>query len=110
MNKKIKVLSILSTILVAFFLFSCNTVKTDTYLVDVRTPEEYAEGTIKGAVNIPLNDLDSKIGDLKGKTKIMVFCRSGARSSAATELLKSNGITNVIDGGGIENAKKLVNQ
>jgi phage shock protein E len=69
------------------------------FLVDVRTPEEFAEGSVAGAVNIPLSEVANRIADFKGKKQMVVFCRSGSRSSQAIEILEKNGIVNVINGG-----------
>lgn len=68
-------------------------------LVDVRTPEEFAEGTAKGAINIPLQEIQMRINEFKTDKPIVVFCRSGARSARAQQILRQNGITNVINGG-----------
>lgn len=62
-------------------------------LIDVRTPEEFAQGHAKGSKNIPLNTIASKskkIADLK--KPIVLCCRSGMRSGQATAMLKRNGI------------------
>lgn len=67
-------------------------------MVDVRTPEEFATGSVKGAINIPLNEVESRINEFKGKPSVVVFCRSGNRSGQAKEILESNGIKNVING------------
>lgn len=69
------------------------------YLVDVRTPGEYAMGHIKGSVNIPLDTIANKTAQLKNKKTIVVFCQSGGRSSAAKTILERNGFTNVVNGG-----------
>jgi phage shock protein E len=69
------------------------------FLVDVRTPEEFAQGSVKGAVNIPLDEIESRLDEFKGKTDIVVFCRSGNRSRQASEILKRHGFDNVTDGG-----------
>jgi rhodanese-related sulfurtransferase len=70
-----------------------------TYLVDVRTPSEFAGGSAKGAVNIPLDRLSAEIGQFKGKDTIVVFCASGGRSGQAQHILQQNGIFNVMNGG-----------
>lgn len=70
-----------------------------SFLVDVRTPQEFKEGTAMGAINIPLDVLEKRLGEFKSKKQIVVFCRSGSRSSQAYELLKRNGFQNVINGG-----------
>ena len=67
-------------------------------MVDVRTPEEFASGSVKGAINIPLNEVESRINEFKGKPGVVVFCRSGNRSGQAKEILENNGIKNVING------------
>lgn len=58
-------------------------------ILDVRTPEEFSEGRVPGAVNVPLDTLASAPLD-KGR-KYYVYCRSGARSSAACDYLKKQG-------------------
>ena len=81
--------------------------KREIFYVDVRTPAEFAQGSVKGAVNIPLDQIEKQLVKFKGKKKIIVFCRSGSRSSQAKAILEQNGITNVTNGGSWEdvNAK-----
>jgi rhodanese-related sulfurtransferase len=69
--------------------------KKETFYVDVRTPAEFAQGSVKGAVNIPLDQIEKQLAKFKGKKNIVVFCRSGSRSSKAKAILEQNGITNV---------------
>lgn len=70
--------------------------------VDVRTPEEFAGGHVPGAVNIPLDQVQSRLAEFKDMQKpVVAYCRSGARSGMATSILKQNGIQDVINGGGI---------
>ncbi len=80
------------------------------FLVDVRTPEEFAEGSVRGAVNIPLSEVANKIADFKGKKQIVVFCRSGNRSSQAIQILEKNGITNVINGGSWQDVNNIISK
>ncbi len=62
-------------------------------VVDVRTPEEFRSGHLQGAVNIPLDRLPSQVSTLHKKgIPVIAVCRSGARSQAAVELLRKNGI------------------
>lgn len=68
-------------------------------LVDVRSPGEFASGSVKGAVNVPVGEIASKISKFQGKPGVVVFCRSGARSAQAKQILEQNGIENVINGG-----------
>jgi len=79
-----------------------------SFLVDVRTPGEFAEGHIKGSVNIPLDKLGSNIPKFKGKENIVVFCRSGNRSGQAKKILESYGITDVVNGGAIDDVMQYV--
>jgi phage shock protein E len=83
-------------------------INNGAFLVDVRTPAEFSEGHVKGSVNIPLGQLQAQLAKFKGKDKIIVFCRSGARSSQAKSILESNGFTNVINGGTWVDIKKLI--
>ncbi|MCS6818911.1 MAG: rhodanese-like domain-containing protein [Chitinophagales bacterium] len=71
----------------------------NSFLVDVRTPEEFSEGSAPGAVNIPLHEIPNRLNEFKGKKHIVVFCRSGNRSAQAQRILKENGFNNVINGG-----------
>lgn len=72
-------------------------------LLDVRTQEEFYEGTIPGSVNIPLDLLQLKIEKVvKDKnTKLYVYCHSGARSASAVHILKRLGYENSKNIGGI---------
>lgn len=94
---------------------SCNTqqpnidVKKAT-LIDVRTPEEYREGTVPGAINIPLQEVEQRIADFTNKAQIVVFCRSGNRSAQAADILKKHGIQNVVDGGSWKNVERIVRE
>lgn len=78
------------------------------FLVDVRTPQEFSGGKISGSVNIPLDQIPSQIAKFKNKKNIVVFCRSGNRSSYAKSILEKNGITNITNGGSVGNVKKCV--
>lgn len=73
------------------------------FVVDVRSAGEFSSGSIKGAINIPLDQINNNIAKFNGKKQIVVFCRSGMRSSQAKSILENNGIENVINGGGINN-------
>ena len=71
-------------------------------LLDVRTPQEYAQGHIPGSKNIPLQTLHDAEGAIQDKgTPLYVYCQSGARSSQAASLLRQMGYTNVTTIGGI---------
>jgi len=73
-------------------------VEAGARLVDVRTPHEFASGHIPGAVNIPVQDLGRRMTELDGKERpIVLYCRSGARSSTAARMLESAGYAQVHD-------------
>jgi len=62
-------------------------------IIDVRTPGEFKSGHIKGAINIPVDEIRSKANELKQKGKVVITCcRSGARSGMAAGILNKNGI------------------
>lgn len=74
-------------------------------IIDVRSVSEFHNGHIKNAKNIPLNNLESKIDEIKKWNKpIIVCCLSGMRSAQATSILKNSGIE-VINGGGWQSLK-----
>jgi len=64
-----------------------------TYLLDVRSPLEYAEGSIAGAVNIPLDVLRNKLADLPCDRTIVVFCKVGLRGYIAARILYAHGFS-----------------
>ena len=75
----------------------------DALLIDVRSPGEYASGYIDGAISLPLDNLANSItAAVPDKTAaIIVYCRSGARSSSAKSVLTSMSYLNVSNGGGV---------
>lgn len=77
--------------------------ETDYIILDVRTPEEFAEKHIPGAVNVPNESIGTEeIKELPNKDQlILVYCRSGNRSKQASEKLVALGYTNVYEFGGI---------
>ncbi len=72
-------------------------------ILDVRRPDEYAEGHIPGAINLPNEEIGaSEISELPDKAQlILVYCRSGRRSKEASEKLVKLGYTNIVEFGGI---------
>lgn len=76
-------------------------------IVDVRTPAEFTEGHFPNAINIPLDEVAQRINEFKEMPKpIIAYCRSGNRSDMAVFILKQNGITEVINGGGLDDIKQ----
>ncbi|MBE2229648.1 MAG: rhodanese-like domain-containing protein [Chitinophagaceae bacterium] len=81
-----------------------------TVIVDVRSPMEFAMEHIPGAINIPVDQIPYKTAEFKAfNSPVVVYCRSGARSSMAQGLLMQSGITNVYNGGGIADMHYLIN-
>ena len=77
--------------------------ETGYIILDVRRPDEYAEGHIPGAINVPNEEIgNSQIAELPDKSQlILVYCRSGRRSREAAEKLVRLGYTNIVEFGGI---------
>ncbi len=76
-------------------------IKAGATVVDVRTPGEYQTGAYPGAVNIPVQELDRRMGELRKDRPIVVYCASGMRSASAERLLRARGFTDVVNGGGL---------
>lgn len=85
-------------------------IANDAMLIDVRTESEFSKGTARGAINIPLDQVESRIEEFKTNREIVLFCRSGNRSGKALDLLNSKGITNVINGGTWKDVLNLQDQ
>jgi len=68
-------------------------------IVDVRTREEFMGGNVNESVNIPLQEIQQRLGEIKKmKTPLVLCCASGGRSAVATNFLSSQGIE-CVDGG-----------
>lgn len=78
-----------------------------TFLVDVRTPGEFAEGSARNAINIPVDQIPNNISEFQNRRNIVVFCRSGNRSEMAKQLLSGYGIKNVVNAGTWQDVVKL---
>jgi rhodanese-related sulfurtransferase len=71
--------------------------ENDLFILDVRSTEEFSAGHLKGSKNIPVQSLSLKIASLldwKNK-KVLVYCHSGGRSLAASQMLKKSGFTKI---------------
>jgi len=84
--------------------------QADVFLLDVREPAELTDqlGKIDGVVNIPLGQLEKRIGELDKTKKIVTICKSGGRSMVAAQLLVRNGFPQVfnLNGGMLAYRKK----
>jgi phage shock protein E len=80
-------------------------------VLDVRSPEEFAEGHLPTAVNIPVDDFAARIAEVDklvagDKTKpVVTYCGSGSRSRKAKQQLEAAGYTHVINGGGLDDLR-----
>ena len=104
----------LLTALLASLLFTSAAVADDTPLIaadallqrqaaadaslvvlDVRTPQEFAEGHVPGAINIPHDQVEARLAELAGARDkdLVVYCRSGKRAALAAETLRKHGFT-----------------
>jgi len=76
--------------------------KAGAVLLDVRTPAEVAKGMAsEAAVNVPLQELPQRLSEVPKDKDLLVYCRSGKRSMAASKFLVENGYTRVfnVEGG-----------
>jgi len=73
----------------------------DYIILDVRTPDEFKEGHIEGAILIPVLELDNRLGELSKDKSIITYCKIGIRSRNAANILVKNGFTQIYDMGGI---------
>lgn len=60
-------------------------------LLDVRTHEEFTSGHLRGANNIPVQELGRRMAEVPKNHKVVVYCRSGGRSAQATAMLEAAG-------------------
>ncbi|SHM95292.1 Rhodanese-related sulfurtransferase [Fibrobacter sp. UWR3] len=75
--------------------------KAGGVLIDVRTPGEVAEGTAPGSINIPLQEAEQRLAEFPKDKDLLIFCRSGKRSMAVSNILIQNGyerVFNVVGG------------
>ena len=75
------------------------------FLVDVRTPQEFSQGSIPGAVNIPVDDLRSRLKELPRDKTIAAYCQVGQRGYLATRILLQSNFDAVNIGGGYKTFK-----
>jgi len=80
-----------------------------TAVIDVRTPMEFSEGHLDGALNLDVQgaDFDAKVQQLDPAGTYVVYCRSGNRSGQAIERMKAMGFTNLTNGGSVADAASL---
>ena len=74
-------------------------IKDGAVIIDVRTPAEFNQGHVSGAINLPLQNMPANLNKLKKEQTIITCCASGVRSGAAKRLLKNQGFVHVHNGG-----------
>lgn len=74
-------------------------IKQGAQIVDVRTPQEFAQAHAQGSQNIPLDALAGRASELERSKPVVVCCASGARSSMAKTMLEKAGFTSVHNAG-----------
>ena len=65
--------------------------KADLVILDVRTVSEYESGYLDGAINIPVDELSGRLSELNQDDELLVYCRTGNRSTTAVGILRENG-------------------
>ncbi|MEE8354269.1 MAG: rhodanese-like domain-containing protein, partial [Candidatus Bathyarchaeia archaeon] len=65
--------------------------KADLVILDVRTVSEYDGGHLDGAINIPVDDLSGRLSELNPDDELLVYCRTGNRSTTSVGILRENG-------------------
>jgi rhodanese-related sulfurtransferase len=64
-------------------------------ILDVRTPSEYSDEHIEKAINIPVDDIEVRLGELDKENELLVYCRTGNRSTRAVGILRDNGFSKI---------------
>ena len=89
--------NILSKRIKTFYWDQLASINKDDILLDVRAPEEFKNGSIEGAINIPVDDLRCRINELPRNKTIYVYCQIGLRGYLASRILIQNGFEKVIN-------------
>jgi len=81
----------------------------EAMIIDVRTPGEFMMGNVEGSINIPLDEVSSRVEEFKNiEGNLVLCCASGGRSGQATMFLQQNGLSNVHNGGGWQTVDLLM--
>jgi len=95
------------SVFLIFIILSSSLWATEAIWIDVRSVDEYQSGHVSQAVHIPHTEIATRIEEVTRDkdAEIFVYCRSGRRSGIARETLIDLGYTNVVNAGGIEDAR-----
>lgn len=72
-------------------------------LVDVRSAGEFASGHVRGAINIPVDQIGARLGEIPAGRPVVLYCFSGARSASAAQTLRRAGRSDVHNAGAMRN-------
>jgi len=110
-SETVKVVEQQKTLITPQELVALKKAEPEIQIVDVRTPNETAQGIIEGAINIDYNgsDFAEKMQGLDKSKKYVIYCAAGSRSGRAFKLMQKWGFENVIDLQGGMNAWRGAN-
>lgn len=75
-----------------------NAISANALLVDVRSIMEFSAGSIPGAINVPVDEIEKNLALFKEVNVVLVFCQSGLRSTQAIRRLNRLGVNHVVNG------------
>tara|TARA_B100001057_G_scaffold204249_1_gene204982 strand:+ start:167 stop:478 length:312 start_codon:yes stop_codon:yes gene_type:complete len=99
----------LKKLFIVYFL-SLQLFATNTFVIDVRTDDEFKSGHLESAINIEWQDIVSVASIIDKDDQIYLYCRSGNRSQKATNMLIDVGYKNVINLGSMKDASEFLNE
>ena len=79
-------------------------------IVDVRTKMECLIDKIEGSINIPLDQVPNHVEEIRVMQPVVIYCAAGIRSAQAVSFLKKQGLTELYDGGGINDLRQKLNK
>ncbi|AUV55322.1 thiosulfate sulfurtransferase PspE [Raoultella planticola] len=96
------------TILTGAMLMASTSLWAAEHWIDVRTPDQFQDTHVEGAVNIPLKQLDARIGEVaKDKNDTLhLYCNTGNQSGKAEKMLQGMGYKNAVNEGGLKDVEK----
>ena len=94
---------------IVYFL-SLQLFATNTFVIDVRTDDEFKSGHLESAINIEWQDIVSVASIIDKDDQIYLYCRSGNRSQKATNILIDVGYKNIINLGSLKDASEFLNE
>lgn len=105
---RVQVRLLKNAMLASAMLMASTTVWAAEHWIDVRTPDQYQKMHVQGAVNIPLKQLEQRIGEVtqdKNDT-LYLYCNTGNQSGKAETLLQKMGYKNAVNEGGLKDVEK----